>query len=150
MLPMRKLRRRRRRLVPRPRPGPSINSDLRAALQRVRRRRAEMRAAGQEPPSPEPRATELRKRARAVGLLGRRRRIPFRVKLPVDLVEHVLWSSGARTIQELVELAVAKLILGEMAQVTGGSGGAAAFRASARRCRLATRSLSIGRPTSVR
>lgn len=150
MLPMRKPRPRRRHLEPRPRPGPSINSDLRAALQRVRRRRTEMRAAGREPPSPEPRATELRKRARAAGLLGRRRWVYLRIKLPVDLVERVLWSSGARTIQELVELALAKLILDDMAQVTGGRGGTGGFQACARRCRLAARSLSVGRPTSVR
>jgi hypothetical protein len=115
---------------------------LRAALRRVERRRAEARAAGHEPPSLEPRATELRKRGRAAGLLGRRRMVVLHVTLRVDLVERVLWLSGARTIQEAVDLALLDMFLNHMPAEIGGKGGAERYWTQARMRRLARR----GRP----
>ena len=128
----RRARSRRRRLSLRPRRGPVVNSDLRAALRRVERRRAESRAAGEEPPSLEPRAAALRKLARATGWLGRRRMATLHVTLPVDLVESVLWLSGARTIREVVELALLNMILDHMAAEVRRTGGAGSFWIRAR------------------
>jgi hypothetical protein len=44
-------------------------------------------------------------------LLGRRRMVIPNVHLPQDFVERVLWLTGARTIQEVAEMAVNNLIL---------------------------------------
>jgi hypothetical protein len=69
--------------------------------------------------------------------------VTLHVTLRVDLIESVLWRSGARTIQEVVELALLNLFLNHMpAAVGGGKGGAACFWIRAHMRRLASR----GRP----
>ncbi|MCB4824277.1 hypothetical protein [Roseicella aerolata] len=69
--------------------------------------------------------------------------VTLHVRLAVDLVESVLWSSGARTIQEVVELALLNMLLNHMpAAVGGGKGGAVRFWTRSHMRRLARR----GRP----
>jgi hypothetical protein len=54
------------------------------------------------------------------------------VTLPVDLVESVLWLSGARTIEEVVELALLNLILNHLSAEIVERGGAASYWLRAR------------------
>ncbi|MBC9179079.1 hypothetical protein [Pseudoroseomonas ludipueritiae] len=59
------------------------------------------------------------------------------VHLPPDLVERVLWLTGARTIQEVAEMAMNSVILHHMSAEHRGTGVAAGFRIRARLRRLA-------------
>jgi hypothetical protein len=63
----------------------------------------------------------------------------LRVTLPVDLVESVLWLSGARTIQEAVELALLNLFLNHMFAETAERGGAGSYWMRARTLGVARR-----------
>ena len=56
----------------------------------------------------------------------------LRARLRVDLVESVLWLSGARTVQEAVELALLNLVLNHMPSEAGRTGGARGFWIRAR------------------
>jgi hypothetical protein len=58
--------------------------------------------------------------------------VRLRVRLRVDLVESVLWLSGARTVQEAVELALLNLVLNHLPPEAGRTGGARSFWLRAR------------------
>ncbi|NOG73671.1 hypothetical protein [Roseicella sp. DB1501] len=58
--------------------------------------------------------------------------VTLRITLPVDLVERVLWLSGARTVQEVVELALFNFFLNHMPAELSGKGIARRFWAQVR------------------
>ena len=65
--------------------------------------------------------------------------VTLRITLPVDLVERVLWLSGARTVQEVVELALLNFFLNHIPAELSGKGVARRFWAQVRIRRLAVR-----------
>jgi hypothetical protein len=58
--------------------------------------------------------------------------VTLRVTLPVDLVESVLWLSGARTIQEAVELALLNMFLKHVSAVIAEKGRVGSYWVRAR------------------
>jgi hypothetical protein len=101
------------RLEFRPRLGRTyIPSDLRAAVRRAGAGRAAREAQGLEPPVAENYAAGVLWRGRIAGLLGRGRRMTA-VMFNVDprSVEHALRFAGARSLPELVLVALLSVIL---------------------------------------
>jgi hypothetical protein len=89
-----------------------VPSDLRAAVRRAEAWRADREARGLEPPAAESYAAGVLRRGRAAGLLGRGgRMMAVMVNVDPELVEHALRFAGARSLQELVLVALVSVIL---------------------------------------
>jgi hypothetical protein len=92
---------------------------MRAALRRVQQRRKEAAAAGLHAPQPHDVETLLSALRRA-GLLGRRRLVIVAFDFRPADIERALWATGARSLAELVAVALLRMALGQDRRLRGG------------------------------
>jgi hypothetical protein len=87
-----------------------VTSDLRAAVRRARQRLAAEVVAGRAPPLADW-MQDLRQRGRAAGYASRRRLVVVRFHVDPARIKAAMVSTGARTVAEVIEVALLNLVL---------------------------------------